>query len=287
MHTDVVGLLGPTAQSRWLVEEASGLPYGEWDSPATARGAARLTDMVERRLAGEPLQYVLGRWDFRGLDLMVDPRVLIPRPETEVVAEIALREAQRAGLRRGAPDPWGNTVPTAVVADLGTGSGALALALAAELPEAEVWATDVSPAALSVAGANLAAVGQAATRVRLAQGVWYEALPPALHGRLQVIVSNPPYVAEDEFDSLPAEVRDHEPRSALVAGSAGTEHLDALITGAPEWLAPAGALVVELAPHQAETMAARTRAVAGLAEVTVETDLTGRPRVLVARRGCG
>ncbi|HYT39053.1 MAG TPA: HemK/PrmC family methyltransferase, partial [Acidimicrobiia bacterium] len=174
----------PDHEARWLVEAASGLDRLEWSGPATAEGVAHLAAMVERRRAGEPLQYVLGRWSFRGLDLIVDPRVLIPRPETEVVAEVAVVEARRRG-------------GSSVVADLGTGSGALALALAVELPGAEVWATDISPAALAVARANLAAIGpDAAVRVHLAEGMWYEALPAGSRGRLRVIVSNPPYVAE-------------------------------------------------------------------------------------------
>jgi release factor glutamine methyltransferase len=226
---------------------------------------------VERRLAGEPLQYVLGRWAFRGLDLLVDRRVLIPRPETEIVAEIALGEARR----RGEP---------LTVADLGTGSGALALALAAELPAAEVWATDVSPAALAVARANLAAVGpSAASRVHFAEGMWYEALPARLRGRLSVIVSNPPYVTDAEFAGLPAEVRDHEPTGALVAGPTGRESLEHLIAGGLDWLEPGGALVLELAPAQAGPL----RALAGDAGydgVAVRRDLAGRDRVLVARR---
>lgn len=267
-----------------MVEEVSGLPRTEWTGPATTRGATRLSGMVERRRAGEPLQYVIGHWPFRGLELVVNHRVLIPRPETEVVAEVALAEAERAGAQRGAPDPRGAVQPTIAVADLGTGSGALALVLAAELSEAEVWATDQSPDALAVAGANVAAVGLAATRVRLAQGVWYEALPEALRGRLRVIVSNPPYVAEAEFDALPPEVRDHEPRAALVAGPRGTEALELLIDGAPAWLEPGGALVLELAPHQADGMLARARGQAGFIHVEARPDLAGRARVLVARR---
>lgn len=267
------------------MEEASDLPFGEWDAHATARGGARLTAMLERRLAGEPLQYVLGRWSFRGLDVLVDPRVLIPRPETEVVAEVALNEAERAGLRRGSPDPWAaGHAPDGVVADLGTGSGAIALALAAELPGAEVWATDASGEALAVARANLATVGLAATRMRIAQGLWYEALPRDLGGRLQLIVANPPYVAEHEFATLPPEVRDHEPRAALVAGPTGREDLDVLIDGAPHWLAPGAALVLELAPHQAGTVQSRARSQPAYGHVAVHNDLAGRPRVLVARR---
>jgi release factor glutamine methyltransferase len=228
--------------------------------------------MAARRLSGEPLQYLLGRWSFRGLDLLVDERVLIPRPETEVVAGLAVDEARRRSSGPG------------VVADLGTGSGAIALALAAELPGAEVWATDVSPSALQVARANLAAVTpEAASRVHFAEGMWYEALPAGLRGRLMVIVSNPPYVTEAEFRDLPAEVRDHEPVGALVAGPLGRECLDVLVAGGLEWLAPGGALILELAPDQAAPLRAAAEA-AGYDPVAIERDLAGRDRVLVAHR---
>src|SRR5438105_5970876 len=141
--------------------------------------------MVARRAAGEPLQYVLGRWAFRTLDLMVDRRVLIPRPETEQVVEVALAEARRLHAR--------------IAADLGTGSGAIALSLAAELPGVDVWATDVSADALAVARANLAGIGTfAAARVRIQEGDWFGALPPELRGRLDIVVSNPPYIGDDE-----------------------------------------------------------------------------------------
>ncbi|MDQ3944243.1 MAG: peptide chain release factor N(5)-glutamine methyltransferase [Actinomycetota bacterium] len=273
--------LADAREARWLTEEASGRPGSEWHEPATARGAARLWEMVERRLAGEPLQYVIGHWPFRDLDLLVNRRVLIPRPETEITAEVALEEAMRFGARRGIPDPWGSA-PTYAVADLGTGSGALALALATELPEAEVWGTDADPGALDVASANLAGLGVAATRVRLAQGLWYEALPEALRGRLVVIVSNPPYVAEAEYATLPVEVRDHEPRTALVPGPRGTEALEHLLDGAPGWLAPGGAVVLEMAPHHATPLSERAAAI-GYRQVEVRADLTGRDRVLVAR----
>jgi len=266
--------------ARWLVEEVSGLDRSRWSEPATAAGRARLTTLVERRLAGEPLQYVLGRWSFRGLDLIVDPRVLIPRPETEMVAEVAIAEAR--GPYPPPPRHAGLTGPFAV-ADLGTGSGALALALAAELPEAEVWATDVSPTALAVARENLAAVGPAADRVHLAEGMWYEALPAGSRGRLRVIVSNPPYVTEAEFAGLPPEVRDHEPAGALVAGPTGRESLEHLVAGGLDWLEPGGALVLELAPDQAALLVAAAEA-AGYEAVAVHRDLAGRDRVLVARR---
>ena len=262
------------AEARWLVEEVSGLDRSRWSEPAGDDAAARLRALVQRRVAGAPLQYLVGRWSFRRLELMVDSRVLIPRPETEVVAGVAIDEARRA--------VGGGAAPCAV-ADLGTGSGAIALAVADEVAEAEVWATDASPAALEVARANLAALGTAvASRVHLAEGMWYEALPGTLRGRLSVIVSNPPYVTEAEYAALAPEVRDCEPIGALVAGPTGRECLEQLVAGGLDWLEPGGALVLELAPDQAAPMRATAEA-AGYEGVVVNRDLAGRDRVLLAR----
>jgi release factor glutamine methyltransferase len=279
--------VGPAdAEARFIVEHASGYGAGEWLDIAEAAPAARaereLRDMVRRRVAGEPLQYVLGGWEFRGLDLFVDNRVLIPRPETEYVVEVALEEAARAGLRRSRRRlSLVETHAHSAAVDLGTGSGAIAIALAAELPDAEVWATDVSEDALAVARANVA--GCAATRVRIAPaGDWFDPLPSTLRGSVRLIVSNPPYVAEHEVAGLPDEVAAYEPRSALVSGPSGTEAIERLLTLAPEWLAPAGVFVCEIAPHQAGEMSEYARAL-GYREVMVRDDLTGRARALVAR----
>ncbi len=271
-----------------MVERVSGydgveLVVGEHET-ATAPAIAHLDEMLDRRVAGEPLQYVLGRWQFLGLDLLVDRRVLVPRPETELVARLAIDEAARLGARRGRHDPWSSSSTTSyVVADLGTGSGALALALASELPDAQVWATDVSEDALAVARANLAGVASAATRVRLASGSWFAALPDTLRGTLRVVVTNPPYVAEPEVRDLPAVVADWEPRLALVSGATGLEAIAAIVEEAPHWLDPAGgALVVELAPHLAHRASTLATEV-GFTSVTIHPDLAGRDRVLVAR----
>jgi release factor glutamine methyltransferase len=287
MRLQETAVLSPAAEARWMVERVSGydgveLLVGEHEA-ATAPAIQHLDDMLDRRALGEPLQYVLGRWAFRGLDLMVDRRVLVPRPETEVVAQVALDEAIRLGARRGTHDPWGAGTTAYTVADLGTGSGAIALALASELPDAEVWATDVSPEALAVARANLAGIGSAATRVRLEAGSWFDALPDHLRGRLKIVVSNPPYVAETEVPELPSVVADWEPRLALVSGPTGLEAIDAIVAEAPAWLDPQGAvLVVELAPHQADAARELAR-VAGFDAVDVVRDLADRERVLVAR----
>jgi release factor glutamine methyltransferase len=279
--------LRPDTEARWMVERVSGYESAELvtneQELATAPAMQHLDDMLDRRVGGEPLQYVLGRWDFLGLDLLVDPRVLVPRPETEVVAQTAIEEAVRLGHRRGKHDGWLAADTSYAVADLGTGSGAIALALARELPDAEVWATDASADALAVARANVAGAGSAGTRLRLRDGSWYDALPSELSGTFRLIVSNPPYIAEHEVAALPRDVVDWEPRSALVSGPTGYEALEALITGAPTWLDPAGgALVLELAPHQSDR-AVELAASAGFVDVRVDHDLVGRARVLVAR----
>jgi release factor glutamine methyltransferase len=274
-------------EARWMVEHVSGYEAAELvaaeEELVGSRSAAYLAELVERRIAGEPLQYVLGCWTFLGIDLLVDQRVLIPRPETEVTAQVAIDEAVRLGARRGRPDPWAGAHTTYTVADLGTGSGAIALALASDLPDAEVWATDGNHDALAVACANLAGAGLPSTRVRVATGSWFDAVPEHLRGHLRLVVSNPPYVAESEFDDLPAEVRTYEPYHALVSGPTGLEAIEAIVRGAPAWLDPVGTLVCEIAPHQSDA-ASEMAAAAGFDEVLVQRDLAGRDRVLVARK---
>lgn len=273
LYTLATERLGTDIEARRIVERASGREGPDWlltlDEPVPKRAVPFFDDMVERRAAGEPLQYVLRRWGFRTLDLLVDRRVLIPRPETEVVVEVAIRELRRVDSQRP------------LVADLGTGSGAIALSIAVEVPAAHVWATDASDDALVVARANLAGIGSpAATRVRIVQGRWFDALPGAFRGQFDVVVSNPPYVAADE--ALPSEVVDWEPRSALIAGPAGTEAIAEVVGGAGAWVSPTGAAVVEIAPHQADAAKAAAHD-AGFGDVEVRPDLNGRARVLVAR----
>jgi len=280
-----IGVDDPGTEARWMLEKVSGMDAAEQvlegGRRATRRATSDLDGLLERRAAGEPLQYVLGSWGFCGLDLLVDRRVLIPRPETESVVQHAIAEVARLGERIGTADPWAGALTHYAVADLGTGSGAIALALAAALPDAEVWATDVSDDALAVAQANLAGAGTTAARVRVARGSWFGALPETLRGTLLLVVANPPYGSTD--DELPPVVRDWEPAGALVSGPTGLEALEVLVAEAPAWLDPAGTLVLELAPHQGEAVAAMARA-AGFAEVLLRHDLTGRIRTLIARR---
>ncbi len=283
----VAGVDRADVEARWIVEQATGFAaaelFGRANEPATGRGVVRVGELVERRAAGEPLQYVLGSWPFREFDLLVDSRVLIPRPETEVVAEVAIEAVVRLGARRRAPDAWTASLTEFTVADLGTGSGAIALCLAAALPDAEVWATDVSAEALAVARANIAGAGAASTRIRLAEGSWFDALPADLKGKLRLVVANPPYIAESEVPSLPETVARWEPRGALVSGPTGLEAIEAIVQVAPGWLEPDGTIVCELAPHQAVVATGMARA-AGFAAVEVRRDLAGRDRMIVASR---
>lgn len=276
-HLEAAGVAAPTAEARWIVEEVTGLEGAELvlglDEAATVRRVAHLDALVARRTAGEPIQYVLGHWAFRQLDLLCDRRVLIPRPETEQVVDVALAELDRVLVGR----PAGHR-PLAV--DLGTGSGAIALAVATERPGTDVWAVDRSAEALAVARANLAALGMAGTRVRLAEGSWFSPLPAELRGGVDLVVTNPPYVAEGE--PLDPSVADWEPGDALVSGPRGLECYEAILAEAPTWLAEAGAVVAEIGATQARAVADLARA-AGFAEVTVHPDHAGHPRTLIAR----
>lgn len=275
LWTEVSGRLGNANEARWICQEAGGLDRIEWASsledPVTERAVARVDSMVARRLAGEPLQYVLGSWPFRTVELMVDRRVLIPRPETEQLAELVIAAARNAG-------------PERLVVDLGTGSGAIALACAAELPTegTTVWASDVSPDAVSVARANAAGLGRAAANVRIVEGSWFDALPAGIRGRVDVIVSNPPYIAEGDPE-VDESVSAWEPHLALYSGEDGLGAIRHLVAGAREWLAEDGVLLLEIGYRQGPAVRALLAA-AGYREVAVHADLAGRDRFAYARR---
>lgn len=272
---DAVGEEFAAVDARRIVEEASGAEPGEFvlmlERLALQRGVAHFDSMLERRLAGEPLQYVLGRWGFRTLDLAVDARVLIPRPETEGVAELALTEIKRAAAEGREP----------LAADLGTGSGCIGLSLAAEHKTVQVICTDRSAGAVAAARANAAGLGRPATRIEIRQGSWFDALPAERQGEFDVIISNPPYVADHE--QLPAVVAEWEPTGALFAGPTGLEDAQVLIAGAQAWLRSGGALVLELGETQLSAAADLARSV-GFADVTIHRDLADRDRALVARK---
>lgn len=274
LTTQLASRLGAHHEARVIVDEVLGRAVsGDVSDEAVARAAS----MAERCRAGEPLQYVLGHWSFRTLDLAVDPRVLIPRPETEQVVEVALHELRRLD----AAEP--------VVVDAGTGSGAIALSLAVELAAGSVYALDASADALAVARANCEEVRRLEAGmlpVTFFEGSWLEQLPASLWGAVTMVVANPPYVAEAEWDELAVEVR-AEPRRALVAGAGsdgtpGLADVEAVLAQALLWVARPGAVVIELAPHQAEA-AGRMAASMGYLDVEVRPDLAQRPRALVGR----
>jgi release factor glutamine methyltransferase len=227
--------------------------------PVPAEALARFQGLLARRLSGEPVAYLLGRREFFGLTLAVTPAVLIPRPETERLVELAL-----AHLPDGHP---------CEVLDLGTGSGAVALAIAHARPAARVTAIERSPAALAVAHENARRLRL--TRVRFLQGDWFTALEG--EARFHLIVANPPYVAEDDPHLAQGDVR-FEPRAALVAGRDGLAALRHIVAEAPRWLHRGGWLFVEHGWNQGEACRALLRA-AGFGAVQTHRDLAGWERV--------
>lgn len=237
--------------------------------------ATNVHGMLTRRLSGEPLQYVMRSWSFRHLDVMVDPRVLIPRFETEHVVEVALELARQFHPQRSNP---------LTIVDLGTGSGVIGLSIACELGlgTAKIWVTDISEDALDVARANLSGIGRAAEFVRLLQGNWFEALPMSLRGAIDLIVCNPPYIAEGDPE-VETVVHRYEPHLALYSGPEGLNALNEVITNAPLWLTTGGWLVCEIGYRQGDQVS-DLFARAGFSEIEVIDDATGRPRVARGRK---
>lgn len=271
--TQVTETLHDRAAARWLCEHASGCDGDEFreilDDLVSARSGLHLEDMVRRILAGEPLQYVMGRWAFRRLDLMVDQRVLIPRPETELLVDKVLDHVRRTVLSQRT---------TVIVADLGTGSGAIGLSILDELPlgSATVWMTDVSSEALDVARANAAGLGRHGAGARFAQGEWFAALPPESVGHLDVVVSNPPYIALGD-PNLEESVRRWEPELALYSGRDGLDAIHVIANEARLWLAPGGLLALEIGHEQGTDAACLLRSV-GYLNVEIARDLSGHDR---------
>ena len=227
--------------------------------PAETEEAAG--SLIRKRATGYPLQYLEGHVDFGPIRVAIDERALIPRPETEQLWELVTRLVP-------------TSLPTKIV-DIGTGSGTLALALAHSYPRAAVVATDISPAALELAGENIRANPWQEGRVQLREGDLFGALPLSLRGKVDLLVSNPPYVAAAEWPDLPDDVR-REPYRALVAGPRGTEVLERLAAGVSDWLRPSGTVVVEVGETQAAE--AREAFTAGGIDARVHRDLAGRPR---------
>ena len=261
--------------------------YSHPEAPIEPAIIEKYSALLARRAAGEPTQYLTGRQEFWGLEFEVNSEVLIPRPETEHVVEVALTRLPPGAASRW-PDVAMSSVPLRIL-DVGTGSGCIAVALATELPHAEIFVTDISKPALEVARRNAARHG-VAERIRfiasdLLDGLFRSSLvtPDSLLF-FDLIVSNPPYVARDEAETLPREVHDHEPHSALFGGPAGTEIYSRLIDQSASALRPGGILVLELGynstPHVHSLLATSPLWTA----IAVTNDLAGTPRVISAER---
>lgn len=268
------GVPSPDADARWLVDhvvEVVGDPGG--------CGAALLDGLVARRLQREPIQLITGRTWFRTVELACAAGVFVPRPETEIVAGVAIDAALAAG-----PDPR--------VLEPCTGTGAIACAIAAEVPGVTVEATDADVAAVELALTNLARVLIAANapsghapgatgRVQL--GDLLDPIDPAWRGTVDVLVANPPYLPASDRGSWDTEVADHDPDTALVGGPDGHEVVDEILELAPSWLRPGGTVVVEIDERRGPD-ALDTAARLGLLEARLVRDLTGVDRAVVARR---
>jgi release factor glutamine methyltransferase len=263
---EAAGIESAEQEARWLVEAGTGRGWPDLEAASSAIGATperRTLDLARRRSLGEPFQYVVGAAGFRHLDVAVGPGVFIPRPETEQVVERALTHLP----------------PKGIAIDIGTGSGAIALALAQERPGAEVWATEVSPQALRWAERNVAALNCA---VHLISGDLFQKVPARLRGSFDLVVSNPPYVRRGEAAALPREVKDHEPGIALFAGGDGLDVVRRIASDARDWLSEGSWLVLEIGDGQGPEAAALIEDL-GFGEVSVGRDLAGRQRILEAR----
>ncbi len=270
------GVESPRLQTELLLAGVLGLPrmqlYLKFERVLTEPETDQLREWVKRRGQHEPLQHILGSVCFCGLELAVSRDALIPRPETELLAERGWGFLNETRARHGRP-------PAAL--DLCTGSGCLALALAAKCPQAVVWATDVSPGALELARANASRLNLA-ERVTFLQGDKLAALPAGT-GPFDLIASNPPYIPSGEIGALQPEVRDFEPRLALDGGADGLDFYREIAREALAFLAPAGKLMLEIGDGQGEALQSLFAAQNWIVEDLIE-DYTARPRILVARR---
>jgi release factor glutamine methyltransferase len=272
--------------------------YLQFERQLKERELADFKALFKRRLAGEPVQYVTGTAGFMLGDYEVNPAVLIPRPETEALTEVVLRTLREmrgggAGSERreasgGAAGDSGGAAGHAagdfrpIVADVGTGSGVIAATIAAKVPEAIVYATDISGAALQVAARNAERAGVVG-RVTFMEGEMLQPLyGSSLAGRMTALVSNPPYIPTGDIAGLPSEVRDFEPREALDGGEDGLECLRVLVQDGPELLAPGGFIALEVGDGQAPSVASMLQQSIGNAQT--HRDYAGRDRIVTGFR---
>jgi release factor glutamine methyltransferase len=267
----------PRTNAELLLGHALGLSridlYLQHDRPVSDEERERVRELLTRRLSHEPPQYITGETEFYGIPLRVTPGVPIPRPETEIVVEKAIEVAKRLARKR--------SEETAMrILDIGTGTGNIALALAAQLPRAVVEATDTSEKALDLALENAARVGLADRVHPRHWDVFSDKIPSALHPPYGLVVSNPPYVADGEFDKLPREVKDFEPKDALVDGADGLRFYRRFAELAGRVLEEDGALVVEIGETQADAMQKILKG--AFHQIGIFPDLSGADRVVVA-----
>jgi release factor glutamine methyltransferase len=244
--------------------------YLEFERELDETTLAALREMVKRRVAGEPVQYITGETEFCGLKFLVDKRVLIPRPETELLVETVAKRLKGEGGERKA---------AVKIVDVGTGSGCIAIALAKKLPNVEITALDASREALEVARGN-AALHKIEKNIRFLESDLLEILPDSLS--VDVVVSNPPYIADGEIAKLPKEVRDFEPVYALQAGEDGLKVIRRLVTSARRFLSPSGFMALEIGAGQRSAVE-EFFGQQGYEVVEVVKDLQGHERVIVAR----
>ena len=264
------GLDSPRLSSELLLAHVLGCEriglYIQFESTVEGENLQRFRDLVRRRASGEPVAYILGGKEFYSLDFKVDPSVLIPRPETETLVSEALRILGDEGPK--------------IVCDLGTGSGAVAVAIAHNRPDVRLSAVDASASALGLARENAARAG-VSDRIAFYEGDLFE---PVKGMAFDMIVSNPPYVAESEFPSLSVEIRDFEPRQALVAGAQGTEAIRRILEGAGEHLVAGGALLMEMGAGQSGNVCDLAGGCPEFSAPSLVRDMAGIERVIVLHK---
>lgn len=281
------GLLEAELLLAYILEVERYVLHREPGKELTAAEWSGFQGLVSRRLQGEPVAYLLGEREFMGLPFTVDGRVLVPRPETELLVEIALALLGGSPPAGGLPLalPFLHKMPplpeTGIVADIGTGSGAIALSLAHYKPGLEIYAVDISAAALELARHNAGRLG-AGGRVNFIQGNLLEPLRGwGVRGRLALITANLPYIATADMDNLPRDVRAYEPSGALDGGPDGLDLYRQLIPEAVEYLAPGGCLLMEIGPGQGDAL---LKLFPPGCTGQLVNDLAGRERVVILKR---
>ena len=247
--------------------------YINFDQPLNESEISGYRSLIKRRIQREPLQYITGVQEFWSLDFIVNPQVLIPRPESELLVELAINQLKP-------PNAFENHPPK--ILDLGTGCGALAISLAKEVQEAKIWATDISSGALKLANLNAKKHG-VADRIKFKHGdLWNPLINQDI--TFDIIISNPPYIACEEYNDLPPEIRDYEPRSALDGKGDGMYYIEKILKGGLHFLNTGGLILLEMAPDQTNEALSLIGQIKGYGESSRIKDYSHRYRVVMAQR---